>query len=120
MAPKEVVLFSKDWQVLGTKTSLAPMLSRITGIDEPSLLGASLDDASISKRMSWAANRHTTRPEDTAYCLLGIVSLNMHLLYGEGSHAAFQRLQIEVAKRYPRDHTIYAWGTLAEDRKSVV
>ena len=33
--------------------------------------------------MSWASNRHTTRVEDQAYCLLGIFGVNMPMLCGE-------------------------------------
>ncbi|KAK7185536.1 het domain protein [Paraphaeosphaeria sporulosa] len=42
--------------------------------------------------MSWAAQRETTREEDVAYCLLGLLVVNMPLLYGEGAKA-FERLQ---------------------------
>ncbi|KAJ9133684.1 hypothetical protein NKR23_g10545 [Pleurostoma richardsiae] len=41
--------------------------------------------------------RRTTKPEDLAYCLLGIFSVNMPLLYGEGTRA-FVRLQQEILK----------------------
>lgn len=37
--------------------------------------------------MSWAANRSTTRPEDVAYCLLGLFDTTMPLLYDEGERA---------------------------------
>ena len=47
--------------------------------------------------MSWAAKRETTRPEDIAYCLMGIFNVNMALLYGEG-RKAFIRLQEEILK----------------------
>lgn len=52
--------------------------------------------------MSWAANRETTRPEDTAYCLLGLFDINMPLLYGEGKRA-FLRLQEEVLRQSEDD-----------------
>jgi hypothetical protein len=57
--------------------------------------------------MSWAAYRRTTRPEDEAYCLLGIFGINMPLLYGEGPNA-FYRLQEEIIKR-STDQSILAW-----------
>jgi hypothetical protein len=73
--------------------------------------------------MSWASKRQTTRPEDRAYCLFGIFSVNMSPLYGEGSTKAFRRLQEEIMKtstdlsiivwREPRPHTsagALAWG----------
>jgi len=58
--------------------------------------------------MSWAADRETTRPEDMAYCLLGLFDVTMPLLYGEGSERAFLRLQEEFLKR-KEDHTLFLW-----------
>lgn len=57
--------------------------------------------------MSWAANRDTTRPEDEAYCLLGIFDVSMSMIYGEGSKA-FQRLQEEILRK-TTDLSIFAW-----------
>jgi hypothetical protein len=62
---------------------------------------------SVARRMSWAANRQTTQIEDTAYCLLGIIDLNMPLLYGEG-RKAFIRLQEEILKT-SEDQSLFAW-----------
>jgi hypothetical protein len=46
--------------------------------------------------MSWAAKRETTKDEDGAYCLLGIFSIFIPLIYGEGKEHALKRLQREV------------------------
>jgi hypothetical protein len=35
----------------------------------------------VSEKMSWAARRITTRPEDRAYGLMGIFGVNMPPLY---------------------------------------
>ena len=59
--------------------------------------------------MSWAAHREAGKPEDRAYCLLGIFSINMPTLYGEGRRA-FQRLQLEIVKQ-SQDTTLLAWST---------
>jgi len=66
-----------------------------------------LEIASVAKRMSWAARRTTTRMEDLAYCLMGIFSVNMPMLYGEGARA-FIRLQEEIVK-VSDDETLFAW-----------
>ncbi|KAK0722644.1 hypothetical protein B0T26DRAFT_628827, partial [Lasiosphaeria miniovina] len=58
--------------------------------------------------MSWASRRQTTRPEDIAYCLMGIFNVNMSMLYGEGGTKAFIRLQ-EGILRESDDQTILAW-----------
>lgn len=110
LAPEKVIFFSQDWQEIGTKDELAEILSAITHIDEEYLLRGDdfgLSSASIAKRMSWAADRQTTRPEDIAYCLMGIFSVNMPLLYGEGDRA-FLRLQEEIM-RQSDDQSLFAW-----------
>lgn len=63
--------------------------------------------------MSWAAHRKTTRLEDEAYCLLGIFSINMPTLYGEG-RAAFRRLQEEIMQT-STDLSLLAWGPRLSD-----
>jgi hypothetical protein len=83
-------------------------LPTITGIPASVFTGAPLEEFSIAQRMSWVANRRTTRPEDIAYCLLGVFDVNMPLLYGEGSKRAFMRLQEEIIKQ-SNDMSIFAW-----------
>ncbi|KAB8215203.1 heterokaryon incompatibility protein-domain-containing protein [Aspergillus novoparasiticus] len=109
LAPSEVVFFSQGWVRFGERSSLAHKLMSITRIDE-AILSRELPlfERSIAQRMSWAARRQTTRPEDMAYCLMGIFSVNMPMLYGEGGEKAFLRLQEEIMKQSD-DHTIFAW-----------
>ncbi|OTA70565.1 HET-domain-containing protein [Hypoxylon sp. EC38] len=111
LAPSEVVFYSDDWHRVGTKSELSSSISKITGIQETYLSGTDMQSASVGQRMSWAARRQTSREEDIAYCLLGIFDVNMSLIYGEGQKA-FQRLQEEIMKAYPEDHTLFAWGTV--------
>ncbi|KAI7353540.1 hypothetical protein KC354_g11480 [Hortaea werneckii] len=108
LAPNEVQFLSMHWTSLGTKDSLADVISRRTQI-RPRILRMhyGIGDCSISERMSWAAGRETTRREDAAYCLMGLFSVNMPLLYGEGKKA-FQRLQEEIM-RYSDDQSLFAW-----------
>ena len=109
LAPTKIIFFAKDWTVIGKKWELRGALSSITGIDEDILEDPQrLHFASIAKRMSWAADRETTRPEDLAYCLMGIFSVNMPMLYGEGSVKAYLRLQEEIM-RQSDDHSLFAW-----------
>lgn len=78
IAPQEVVFYDKDWTELGTRSSLAGRLSRITKIDKGVLTGlVELRYVSVAKRMSWASSRKTTRKEDIAYCLAGLFDVNM-------------------------------------------
>ncbi|KAI0629452.1 hypothetical protein C8Q77DRAFT_1201647, partial [Trametes polyzona] len=109
LAPDSVVFLSRTWTVLGTKASLARVLEETAGIDADVLtFRKKLSDVSVARRMSWAAGRRTTRVEDEAYALMGIFSVNMPTIYGEGRRA-FQRLQEEII-RQSSDQSIFAWG----------
>lgn len=109
LAPRRVIFFSRDWVKIGEKSDICGVLSRITRIDKKFLMHTTpLESASVAKRMSWAADRRTTRPEDIAYCLMGIFSINMPMLYGEGGERAFLRLQEEIMKQSD-DQSIFAW-----------
>jgi hypothetical protein len=110
IAPPHVKFFDGSWSFLGYKTdeSLSPVIESVTGIDSIVLnIPATIQLVSISKKMSWAARRTTTRIEDMAYYLMGIFGVYMSPLYGEGHHA-FIRLQ-EGIMRSSNDHTIFAW-----------
>ena len=109
LAPRHMEFFDRNWCYIGNKHNLADRISRRTSIDVKSLLTGSFTTASVAKRMSWAAGRETTRPEDLAYCLLGIFDINMPMLYGEGEKA-FIRLQEEIIKEYD-DQSIFAWDS---------
>ncbi|KXX76584.1 Vegetative incompatibility protein HET-E-1 [Madurella mycetomatis] len=108
LAPAEVVFLGSDWKEIGTKKSLRNVVSRITGIDVRALDNGSWLDYSVAQKMSWAARRQTTRPEDEAYCLMGLFDVNMPMLYGEG-RKAFYRLQQEILKQ-SHDQSLFAWS----------
>jgi len=122
LAPPKLEFFSSEWVSLGTRQTQAREISKITGIGEAFLDPKSdtnpkshhdairnlLMQASIAQRMSWAANRKTTRVEDMAYCLLGLFGINIPLLYGEGAEA-FIRLQEAILQRVHDDQSIFAW-----------
>ncbi|KAK4135935.1 hypothetical protein BT67DRAFT_433312 [Trichocladium antarcticum] len=117
LAPRKVVFYAKGWRLLGTKSSLVKTIAKAARIDELTLLEPNLiRSASIAQRMSWAANRTTTRREDVAYSLLGILGVNMPILYGEGENA-FLRLQEEIIKRSD-DQSLFAWGILNHHRNT--
>ena len=109
IAPLKVVFIAKDWTTIGSKFSLADLITEITTIDHNALLHIELlDEFSVAQRLSWASERDTTRVEDRAYSLLGIFDINMPTLYGEGNRA-FRRLQEEIMRRTP-DQTLFAWS----------
>lgn len=108
IAPENVVFYAKEWTFVGNKKGLKDGISQITGVDEATLLGGSLEASCVAVRMNWAGDRVTTRVEDMAYCLLGIFDVNMPLLYGEGEKA-FVRLQEEIMKN-SEDQSLLAWN----------
>ena len=109
VAPSDVQFFNKDWHPIGDKSTLAPALADITGIPVHILIHELRGNRPcVAQIMSWAAHRTTTRVEDRAYSLLGLLDVNMPMLYGEGKKA-FHRLQLEII-RASNDQSIFAWG----------
>ncbi|PIL27100.1 hypothetical protein GSI_10240 [Ganoderma sinense ZZ0214-1] len=109
IAPSLVLFLSCTWEILGSKADLADLLEEITRV--PAAVLRLEDEHSahcVAARMSWAADRETTRPEDEVYCLMGIFGIFMPPLYGEGKNA-FLRLQEEIMKQVD-DPSIFAWG----------
>ena len=113
IAAKRIYFCAQDWSIIGDKDSLRDLLHSITLIDSKVLEYPEMkDDCSIAQRMSWASKRETTRPEDEAYSLMGIFSVNMPLLYGEGGENAFLRLQLEILKD-STDHSLFTWTVIS-------
>ncbi|KAI6004263.1 heterokaryon incompatibility protein-domain-containing protein, partial [Pisolithus albus] len=108
IAPMDLRFFNKDWQFIGDKRNLARTLVEITrvpcGVLED---GLAAYGPSVAQVMSWAADRRTTRDEDRAYSLMGLLDVHMPMLYGEGKKA-FLRLQQEIIRK-SSDQTIFAW-----------
>ena len=111
IAPREVIFLDKFWAKRGSKRANKHEIAKISGVAAGILdRTLALVDIPVAVRMSWAAQRKTTREEDLAYCLLGIFDVNMPMLYGEGRKAFF-RLQEEIIKQIP-DLSIFAWTAL--------
>ncbi|KAI1138600.1 HET-domain-containing protein [Hypoxylon sp. FL0543] len=119
LAPESIAFFDRYWQPLSEYSWLDHsrshhldsicVLSSITGIKDTVLARYQpMHTVSAAEKLSWVAQRKTTRKEDMAYCLLGILGVNMPLLYGEGSRA-FIRLQEEYI-RQNNDPSLLAWG----------
>lgn len=123
VAPPVVEFYDSQGQKLGDRASYRQVIYEITGIPlaalDGNLAGFSQDD-----RLEWAEGRVTTEPEDGAYCLLGILGVQMPLTYGEGREKAFSRLRKELdmtTTRIPhliplsrKDHTIGHEAALAK------
>ena len=108
IASRNLQFFNKDWQLIGDKNNLAATLNTVTGVPEHILAdGLEGNRPCVAQIISWAAKRTTTRVEDRAYSLMGLLDVNMLMLYGEGKKA-FHRLQLEII-RSSNDRSIFAW-----------
>ncbi|KAF1829424.1 HET-domain-containing protein [Decorospora gaudefroyi] len=124
LAPRRVLFFASDWTPIfdstvagsleGLQGGQGPMrskqpqlLSGIAGIPE-SVLQRHKETIFRFSSVQIFLGGVTTRIEDMAYCLLGILGVNMPLLYGEGDRA-FVRLQ-EVILSSSDDISVLAWG----------
>jgi len=77
LAPKHLIFIGNRWNILGTKSDLGDVITSITKIPRKILNGATLNTVATACKMSWVSGRVTTRPEDIAYCLLGLFDVNM-------------------------------------------
>ena len=113
IAPRNIQFLNKHWRPIGDKKSLAKILNTITGVPEHILAdGLEENRSCVAQIISWAATRTTTRVEDRAYSLMGLLDVNMPMLYGEGKKA-FHRLQLEII-RSSNDQSIFAWGHMKD------
>ncbi|KAI1120963.1 heterokaryon incompatibility protein-domain-containing protein [Nemania abortiva] len=109
LAPPDMQFYDMDWTYIGTKTDLAGSIARITGIETRYLIGTeNFGEACIAAKMSWMAQRTTTREEDMAYSMVGIFGITMTPQYGEGQ-GAFMRLQEILLSTYRFDESLFAW-----------
>jgi hypothetical protein len=108
IAPHDLLFYSSTWRLVGSKKELLEPISNITRVD-PLVLSnrCELNELSVAKKLSWAAHRQTRRIEDQAYCLLGLLDVNIPLIYGEGEKA-FMRLQDELLK-LSADASLFIW-----------
>ncbi|KAI0154225.1 heterokaryon incompatibility [Xylariaceae sp. FL1272] len=93
LAPSRVEFYSSDHHFLGDRMSLAVKIHRVTGIPVAALSGTSHLEFSVDERMAWSERRLTRRPEDRAYCMLGLFNGYMLPIYGEGIEGATFRLR---------------------------
>ncbi|KAG8216657.1 hypothetical protein J3R82DRAFT_6855 [Butyriboletus roseoflavus] len=107
IAPKVLKFFTNNWTLIGTREGLIDTITEQTGISREILWSGKIPPEVISQRMFWAAKRDTTKVEDKAYSLLGILGVHMVPIYGIDD-VAFEELQHKIIVKYP-DQTLFAW-----------
>ncbi|KAG1731771.1 heterokaryon incompatibility protein-domain-containing protein [Suillus lakei] len=110
IAPETVWFYKKDWtpyididQNHKNNSHVATVISEIASIDRHS----PRPFCEIKKRMGWLASRTTTKIEDMAYCMMGILGVHMPVMYGEKEYA-FVRLQKEILY-LTEDLSLFDW-----------
>jgi hypothetical protein len=98
LAPSTVELFSQEWEMLGNKTSLTPLIGKTTGIPHQVFRGT-LSQFDIEERLRWKGDRKTKREEDMAFSLSGICDVDIAPVYGEGEKEAFRRLHDKIREQ---------------------
>ena len=108
IAPKCLKFYTKDWTFIGTREELIDRIAERTGISPEILRSRKIPrEVTISQKMVWAAQRETTKVEDRAYSLLGILEVHMNTIYGI-EDGAFEELQHKIIAKYA-DQTLFAW-----------
>ncbi|KAL0952521.1 hypothetical protein HGRIS_006782 [Hohenbuehelia grisea] len=91
-----------------TASSALGQIAQISGIDKHTLLSYRPSAQKARTVFYWLSRRRTTRPEDMAYCLIGLLDVQLAIAYGEGLERAFFRLQVECAMQM-RDRDLFMW-----------
>ncbi|KAK7447722.1 hypothetical protein VKT23_013978 [Stygiomarasmius scandens] len=101
VAPAEEFFFDKEWTFIGTRSQLTSMIYWVTGIEEDILRGGNIYRVHARNRIGWARGRETTQAQDMAYCLLGILGVELDVDYAESIQSTFQRLEDAFSDAYP-------------------
>ncbi|VUC32880.1 unnamed protein product [Clonostachys rosea] len=107
LAPAKIKFFSQKSEYIGDKESLGLLIHDITKIPTEVLNSSCpLTTIPTSVRCAWMKGRNTTRPEDQAYALLGIVDVYLPFMYGYGKEKAMLELQKAIDDREKQDISI--------------
>ncbi|KAL0947308.1 hypothetical protein HGRIS_013427 [Hohenbuehelia grisea] len=97
-----------DLGIAETSVEFLRKIAGLSGIEFAHLLRYTPGPGHARKVFTWISKRQTTRSEDMAYCLVGLLDLQLAPAYGEGLDRAFYRLQVECAQRTD-DRSMFLW-----------
>jgi hypothetical protein len=113
MAPRSLKFFGKNWDPLsdwGNDKDNESMLKSISSITKiPSNLVKSYTPSTFgaAQVLSWASGRKTTRVEDIAYSLIGLLDVSLNIAYGEGGKSFYRLMQAVIQES--DDCRIFRW-----------
>ncbi|KAG2113771.1 uncharacterized protein F5147DRAFT_650192 [Suillus discolor] len=104
IAPKVILFYQNNWTLYRNdrtpnhKDSIAIMqeMKDATGIDRPVIVAFRPSMHNTREKLHWASTHVTARQEDIAYSLFGILSVRLHVDYGEKQDRALGRLLQEI------------------------
>ncbi|KAG2113754.1 uncharacterized protein F5147DRAFT_834759 [Suillus discolor] len=107
IASKVILFYQNDWtlyrndRTLNHKDSIAIMqeIKDATGIDRPAVVAFRPSMHNAREKLHWASIRVTTRQEDIAYSLFGVLGVRLPVDYGEKQDKALGRLLQEIVAR---------------------
>ncbi|KAI5781960.1 hypothetical protein EDC01DRAFT_694100 [Geopyxis carbonaria] len=106
------VFFNWGWREIydSTKTTeRSAALGRVCRAPRALLFHGRKPKVAAAVVLAMAAKRKTTRVEDRAYCLMGILGVRLQADYGEGQDKAIARL-LELIIRQNGDVSVFNWG----------
>ncbi|GAB7360740.1 hypothetical protein MBLNU230_g0614t1 [Neophaeotheca triangularis] len=107
LASPRIIFFGSDWCELCSLGDVASYVSFTTKVPVEALNHQKpLKEYSAAQKISWMAERTTTRLEDMTYSLFGICDVSFSANYGEGAQA-FRRLQQKILMK--GDLSVLAW-----------
>ena len=96
LAPRDLVFFSADCNRIGHRETFTDGIARQTKIPREIIENRrSAGMYGVESIIRWTEHRETKREEDASYSLLGVLGVQMPLIYGEGKKKAFARLRLE-------------------------
>ncbi|KAK7440030.1 hypothetical protein VKT23_017281 [Stygiomarasmius scandens] len=102
VAPRTVIFFNKHWEWIGDKCGFRDDICLLTTIPRTVLSGEqSIQDVDVIARMTWAMRRETTRRQDGAYCLQGLLGVVVEPNYEEDYLVSFNRLGKALLDAHP-------------------
>jgi len=117
LAPRKIKFYGKGWDLILSQMSLesndkeqhdlSNAIEQVTRIPQYQLVNFRPGCYRVWEKLLWASRRTTTRREDMAYCLVGMLNISMPIAYGEGDWA-FHRLMEAILQRC-NEPEIFAW-----------
>jgi len=107
---RRALFFRSDWKKIADSASTKDLfqISCVSNTPERIICSGGKANVAASVIMKLAARRQTTRPEDRAYCLMGMLGIRLTPDYGEGQDKAIVRL-IELIVRTTGDVSVFNW-----------